>query len=245
MPTNYVEAVEWFRKAAAQKNAWAQLNLGCCYRDGEGVATNYVEAVRWFRQAAEQNDAQIQTWQGSYLYGHGQNNAQAQAQTFLGSCYYFGEGVATNYAEAVKWFRQAAAQNDANAQHNLGICYHEGRGVVMNYVEAVKWFRKAAAQNHPESLNSLAWRLATCVDPAIRDGSNAVVFAEKAVAASNRKTPEFLGTLAAAYAETGQFEKAVSTQQEAILLLKTEQKKNDFRSRLRLYEAKTPYRTKD
>ena len=88
----------------------------------------------------------------------------------------------------------------------------------------------------------MAWILATSADPAIRDGANAVVFAEKAVAATERKTPWNLGTLAAAYAEVGQFEKAVSAQQEAIALLQTEEKKNDYRSRLRLYEAKTPYR---
>ena len=72
-----------------------------------------------------------------------------------------------------------------------------------------------------------------------------MVFAEKAVAATDRKTPRNLGTLAAAYAETGPFEKAVSTQQEAIALLQTEEEKNDYRSRLKLYEAKEPYRAKD
>jgi hypothetical protein len=42
-----------------------------------------------------------------------------------------------------------------------------------------------------------------------------------------------------------EFEKAVSTQQEAIGLLQTEADKNDFRSRLKLYEAKVPFRSKD
>jgi hypothetical protein len=71
------------------------------------------------------------------------------------------------------------------------------------------------------------------------------MYAEKSVAATNRKIPWNLGTLAAAYAEVGQFEKAVSTQQEAIALLQTEEEKNDFRSRLKLYEAKAPYRSND
>ena len=91
--------------------------------------------------------------------------------------------------------------------------------------------------------NSLAWILATSQNPAIRDGSNAMVFAEKAVAATIAN-PQHLDTLAAAYAEAGQFEKAVSTQQEAIALLQTEAEKNDYRSRLKLYEAKKPYRGK-
>ena len=94
-------------------------------------------------------------------------------------------------------------------------------------------------------MNALVWTLATSVNSAIRDGSNAVVFAEKAAAARNRKNPAELDTLAAAYAEVGQFEKAVSTEQEAIALLETEAAKNDYRTRLKLFEAKVPYRAKN
>jgi TPR repeat protein len=55
--------------------------------------------------------------------------------------------VPKNYAEAVKWFRTAAEQNEANAQRELGLCYSNGEGVRKDYVEAVKWFRKAAERN--------------------------------------------------------------------------------------------------
>jgi Flp pilus assembly protein TadD len=72
-----------------------------------------------------------------------------------------------------------------------------------------------------------------------------VVFAEKAVAATNRKDPAALDNLAAAFAEAGQFEKAVSTEKEAIALLRTEAEKNDYTTRLKLFEAKLPYRAKD
>ncbi len=55
--------------------------------------------------------------------------------------------MATDYVEAVKWFRKAAEQNYAEAQNNLGACYATGQGVAKDYVEAVKWYRKAAEQN--------------------------------------------------------------------------------------------------
>jgi hypothetical protein len=48
--------------------------------------------------------------------------------------------------------------------------------------------------------------------------------------------------LAAAYAETQQFDKAATTQNEAIALLRNEAEKSDYKSRLELYENKTPYR---
>ena len=44
-------------------------------------------------------------------------------------------------------------------------------------------------------------------------------YAEKAVAATNRKDHAILDTLAAAYAEAGQFTNAISTQKEAIGLV--------------------------
>jgi TPR repeat protein len=153
--------------------------------------------------------------------------------------------VAKDEVEAVKWFRKAAEQNYATAQYQLGVCYAKGRGVAADMAEAMRWYRKAADGGEVPALNSLAWILATSEDSAIRDGSNAVVFAEKAVAATNRKSPNDLDTLAAAYAEAGQFEKAVSTEQEAMALLQTEAQKNDYGTRLKLFESKVPYRAKD
>ncbi len=53
----------------------------------------------------------------------------------------------------------------------------------------------------------------------------------------------YLDTLAAAYAEAGQFAKAVAAQKEAMALLQNQKSKDDFASHLKLYEANTPYRT--
>ena len=52
------EAVKWFRKAANQGNATAQMNLGVCYSNGVGVFKDETEAVMWLCRAAvlgEQN----------------------------------------------------------------------------------------------------------------------------------------------------------------------------------------------
>ena len=63
--------------------------------------------------------------------------------------YEHGHGVPKNQIEAVKWYRQAAEQGDANAQHNLGNQYESGNGVPLNYADAVDWYRKAADRGHP------------------------------------------------------------------------------------------------
>jgi S1-C subfamily serine protease len=64
----------------------------------------------------------------------------------LGVSYHFGQGVTKNYAEAAKWVRKAAEQNDARAQFNLGVSYTKGEGVPKDYVEGYKWVVLAAAQ---------------------------------------------------------------------------------------------------
>ena len=43
-----------------------------------------------------------------------------------------GQGVPQDYAEAVKWYREAADQDDTDAQFNLGLMYENGDGVPRN-----------------------------------------------------------------------------------------------------------------
>ena len=50
------KAVEWYRKAANQGDAAAQLNLGLSYYNGEGVEKNLNKALEWFEKAAKQGD---------------------------------------------------------------------------------------------------------------------------------------------------------------------------------------------
>jgi len=101
---------------------------------------------------------------------------------------------------------------------------------------------KAAESSEASALNVTAWFLATCDEATLRDGPRAVELAEKAVLATDRKDWMILDTLAAAHAEAGQFEKAVSAQKEALRLLPDKEQAADGASRLKLYVAHQPYR---
>jgi hypothetical protein len=90
-------------------------------------------------------------------------------------------------------------------------------------------------------LNEVAWQFATSNNPKRRNGARAVELAEEAVHNTNRKNPAYLKTLAAAYAEDQQFEKAVVTEKEAHALGHDQNSTTDFRSRLELYESNQPY----
>jgi hypothetical protein len=59
-----------------------------------------------------------------------------------------GQGVEKDEAEAVKWYRKAAEQNNAGAQNNLGSRYANGQGVEKDLVEAYKWTLLAVGQGN-------------------------------------------------------------------------------------------------
>jgi len=48
--------VKWFRKAAEQGDAYAQVNLGFMYGTGEGVPMNYVKAYMWYSLSKAQGN---------------------------------------------------------------------------------------------------------------------------------------------------------------------------------------------
>src|SRR5205823_1307716 len=63
--------------------------------------------------------------------------------------------------------------------------------------------------NLPCALNGLAWIHATCPDEKYRNGKQAVEFATKACEVTMWKNWSLMDTLAAAYAESGDFDRAV------------------------------------
>ena len=70
----------------------------------------------------------------------------AEAQSNLGSAYYNGEGVSTDYFKAFEWYQKAAIQGQVSAQYKLGLMYSLGRGVDKDETKSVAWYEKAA--NH-------------------------------------------------------------------------------------------------
>ena len=72
------------------------------------------------------------------------------------------------------------------------------------------------APDSPRMLDELAWLLATYPDSKSRDGTEAVRLAERACALTERRIPALLNTLAAAYAEAGDFPRAIAAAEEAL-----------------------------
>jgi hypothetical protein len=74
----------------------------------------------------------------------------------------------------------------------------------------------ANAPDSPRMLDEVAWLLATHPDWQWRDGAEAVRLAERACRLTDRRVPALLATLAAAYAETGDFARGILVGEEAL-----------------------------
>jgi Zn-dependent protease len=150
------------------------------------------------------------------------------------------------YDEAVERFTQIINGGDepgvlATALTNRGLAESrrgEWQRAVEDYEEALRLQPKLAGAH-----NNLAWLLATCPVDSLRNGEAALELAMCACKATGWATPSCLGTLAAAYAEVGDFGQAVHWQERANAdsrYLRTYGE--SARARLRLYEQGLPYR---
>ncbi len=92
-------------------------------------------------------------------------------------------------------------------------------------------------------LNNFAWVLATSTDDKLRDGARAVKLATKACEVTEFKKAHILSTLAAAYAETGDFDSAVKWSTKAVELGVEEKEVDDqLKKELESYQQKKPWR---
>jgi tetratricopeptide (TPR) repeat protein len=100
--------------------------------------------------------------------------------------------------------------------------------------------------DNSEAQNALAWMMSTSPDQKFRNGKDALTHASKACYLSSWQQGNLIDTLAAAYAELGNFSEAVMWEQRAItlpdMMSASSAMQQDAAKRLELYKAKQPYR---
>ena len=131
------------------------------------------------------------------------------------------------------------SQRRASAFLNRGRLYEKRQ----QFDKALNDYNASLKQAPKESETNckLAWLLASCPDENCRNGTKAVEFGLAACKSSNWEDALAIQSLAAAYAETGEFAKAVETQTKANKLL-GESDSPEWKTRLELYKSGKPYR---
>jgi superkiller protein 3 len=142
--------------------------------------------------------------------------------------------------EAIAEFREALRINPAYAPAyiNLGNALQQQGQTA----EAVEEMQKAIdlQPGNVAMQNTLAWLLATAPQTSQRNGPRALMLALKANQATGGNNPAILRTLAAAYAESGQFANAAETAERALQLAQIESNAGSasaLRRDILLYEA--------
>lgn len=133
----------------------------------------------------------------------------------------------------------------AEAHTNRGLMWEKKR----DYDKAIADYSEAFRLN-PDNFfvcNNLAWLQATCPIDKYRDGKKALETAQRAHRLRGSDDWRIVATIAAAYAENSDFDKARKWQEKAITLVgddkaATDKEKASMRSRLDVYQANKPFR---
>jgi tetratricopeptide (TPR) repeat protein len=141
-----------------------------------------------------------------------------------------------DYGEAIRLEPQSP-----DAYFNRANAYRARR----DYARAAADYREVVRLD-PEDADahsSLAWLLATCPDAAVRDGKKAVEHATRACELTSWKASYPLASVAAAYAEAGNFDEAIKWQKRALESPRYEREEGpSARQRLALFDTRKPCR---
>lgn len=128
----------------------------------------------------------------------------------------------------------------AEAQYSIG----RAERALNKRAEAIQSFRRALAlrSNWAPVVNDLAFLLATSPEDGLRNAAEALRLAQLANALTGGQDPAALDVLAAAYAESGQYESAVQYAQDAVRRAPPGRAQAIVAERLELYRRGKPYR---
>ena len=128
--------------------------------------------------------------------------------------------------------------------HNIVGTVLVQQGHVREGVE--EWQKVLVVQpDNGNAMSNLAWVFATAPDDSLRDGPQAVKLVEQALHLSGGRIPILFRTLAAAYAENGQFSQAIETAQRGIALANSQGNPGlatELQGNIALYQEQRPLR---
>ena len=243
----------WRDTLAKNPAAWnAHNNLGCLLAERGALG----EAMKHFEASFQLNPANAQA-HVNYARGLAAQGSLSLAEQHFSTAQklrpadpesytHYGEALANagRLPEAIAQLQAAAnLKKSADLQLQLAALYRT-TGQIRAAITATR-AALALRPDSPEALGNLAWLLSTTPDDKLRDGAEAVRLASQACELSQFRDARLLGTLAAAYAEQGNFTNATQRAEEAIRLAQASgnaQFAAMNRQLLQLYRSGRPFR---
>jgi len=144
--------------------------------------------ARALRASGAQTEALVQ-------YRHAAERGHVSSMLMLALAYRQGDGVAQDDAEAVNWYRRAAAGGDAQSMSNLGFMHARGLGgLPVDQREAARLYLQAAEAGNPQGMYNISERYRTGNGiPA--DPVRALHWLRRSAEAGNLSAMSFLGSM--------------------------------------------------
>src|SRR5687767_5067004 len=149
------------QRRAENENEFAQCELGCLYKKGEGTEKNLEKAFYWYQRAAEkgydvaQNDLATLYYEGGakrnfetvfHLLCKAEGKGNKIVLCNLGGCYELGIGVEKDESKAFKYYKKSAKRGYLGAKFPLGYCYVNGIGTKVDEKKGFKLYNEAAGK---------------------------------------------------------------------------------------------------
>jgi tetratricopeptide (TPR) repeat protein len=207
-------------KLSKAKNAGLYRERGQAYL----AKLDYDSALRDLKQAAE-------------LSPDDSDTLSSLAFAYFGKKQYAQETATLTHLIEIDPANVDARISRADARQRMG----QNQAALDDYRAAVKY-----GPDDAQAVNDLSWLMSTSTHAELRDGKRALALANHACELSGWAQATFIDTLAAAYAEQGNFDEATIWQQRAIDLAGQSDAslKQELQNRLELYQKKLPYREK-
>ncbi|GHT35161.1 hypothetical protein FACS189427_03860 [Planctomycetales bacterium] len=152
--------------------------------------------------------------------------------------------------EALKILNEIIEQKEKDKQETLALLRMKGNLLlnVNRHSDAAATFEEVLKREPDDevTLNNLSWLLSTSPVDLVRNGKRALELAEKACKLTQYKKSYILSTLAAAYAELGDFDEAVKWSQKSIDFSQEDEnvkdRVEDLKKELESYKKKKAFR---
>jgi TPR repeat protein len=197
---NRLQGVPLLEQARDLENSQATVFLAHLYYTGEVVDRNLDTARSYYAQAADTGNETARKSYARFLLDRDAEQA--------------------GDPRAVAWLEELAEDGEAESMLLLGNLYARGVGTDRSVRNAVRWFEEAVDVDPQDAniVNEVAWTLTVSDQAELRRSRYARRIMNRLMEKNEeaRQRPEYLDTWAATHAASGDFERAVVVQQQAL-----------------------------